>query len=745
MADSILLSDLNPRQQIAVKQTEGPVLVLAGAGSGKTRVLTYRIAYIMEKGLAAPDEILAVTFTNKAAREMKRRIEELINIPVQPLWIGTFHSISARILHREGHLAGYQSNFTIYDVDDQVNQIKRIMDFLNIDKELLSPKHIQYVISQAKNNLQDARQFEKISHDFQSRKITQVFLEYEIALRRNNAFDFDDLLVTPIDIFTSHQEVLEKYQKKFKYILIDEYQDTNKAQYYWVKLLSGKHHNLCVVGDEDQSIYGWRGADIENILRFEQDFPKCKLIRLEQNYRSTKTILNAANSVVAHNLKRLGKNLWSDLPKGDPIIISLNRDEVEEASRLVEFIQKELADNQLSRNDIVVLYRTNTQSRAIEEQLRRSAIPYTIVGGIKFYERKEIKDILAYLRVIVNPNDTISLLRIINFPSRGIGNNTVGLLNQYAHKNKISLFEAIQQVEKIEGLTPAYLSRVKLFYEIIEKYRSQLENFNAFEIVEKIIEEVGIKKLYENSDQVEDQARIENINELLNSLDIFVSNHPEADRLINFLDEVSLLTDIDRWNSDFSSVTLMTLHSVKGLEFEVVFITGVEDGLLPHSRSQEKPEDLEEERRLFYVGLTRAQKRLYLLHAQMRHRFLNGEFGSGFRSIPSRFLKEIPDEFTIKYSFESKISKHYQTRFKFERKLDILQSGASPAVLPDESSDYKIGQYVEHELFGRGQILGVDSAIIGTKLTIQFANRNLKKIIAEYANLKICDNREQNV
>ncbi|MEJ2636061.1 MAG: UvrD-helicase domain-containing protein [Calditrichia bacterium] len=421
MLDQDLLAELNPRQKEAVIQTEGPLLVLAGAGSGKTRVLTYRIAYLIEKGLAAPHEILAVTFTNKAASEMKSRVESLLKTPVRQLWIGTFHSISARILHSEARFAGYQSNFTIYDVEDQQNQIKRLMEALNISREAITPRQVQYEISQAKNKMKDARQYEKEAHDFRSRQIAKIYWEYEVSLRRNNAMDFDDLLILPIEIFTAHPEILKKYQDRFRYVLVDEYQDTNKAQYYWVKLLSAGHHNLCVVGDEDQSIYRWRGADIENILSFERDFPESKVIRLEQNYRSSQTILNAANAVVAFNTQRLGKNLWTEKEVGEPINILETRDEIAEANSVVNIVQTESSQNDHSLNEIVVLYRTNAQSRALEEQLRRNAVPYSLVGGVKFYERKEVKDVLAYLKVIVNPSDSVSLQRILNFPSRGIG------------------------------------------------------------------------------------------------------------------------------------------------------------------------------------------------------------------------------------------------------------------------------------------------------------------------------------
>ncbi|GAB4373322.1 MAG: DNA helicase PcrA [Calditrichia bacterium] len=742
MQDSALLEGLNPRQREATVNTEGPLLILAGAGSGKTRVLTYRIAYIIEKGLAKPHQILAVTFTNKAANEMKHRIEKLLNMSVQRLWIGTFHSISARILHYESKYIGYQSNFTIYDVEDQLNQIKRIMEFLNINRESLSPKLVQHRISQAKNNLKDARQFEKQARDYRTKLIAQIFWEYEVALRRQNALDFDDLLIKPIEIFTTHPEVLEKYQEKFRYILVDEYQDTNKAQYYFVKLLSGKHHNLCVVGDEDQSIYRWRGADIGNILRFEKDFTHSKVIRLEQNYRSTQTILSAANAVVAHNKQRLGKNLWCDKGAGLPIMEIQTGNEVEEASAIVQIVREEISPpNSFSLNEIVVLYRTNAQSRAIEEQLRRNAIPYTIVGGIKFYERKEIKDILAYLKLLVNPNDSISLLRIINFPSRGIGQTTLQALNRFALENQITLYEALQRIDEVSQIQNFIKTRIKDFYHLIEGYRKLLPELNAYQITEKIVNEMGLKRMYENSDMVEDQTRLENIKELLNSVDIFVANHPGEDSLGNYLDEISLLTDIDRWDPDRPSVTLMTLHSAKGLEFPVVIITGLEDGLFPLSRSLENPDDLEEERRLFYVGMTRAKEKLYLLHTDTRHRFFGDDYGATFRSVPSRFLEEIPKEFVISSRSRSRSAyKKGKPISQFQNAIPFSGNPQSTQPLADPDSPYKVGQHVVHEAYGKGLILGVDKSNLGTKLTVQFGKDGIKKLIAEYANLTISEN-----
>lgn len=733
------LKDLNPVQREAVTHVFGPMLILAGAGSGKTRVLTHRIAYILEQQHAQPDQILAVTFTNKAANEMKSRVEKLLGISVQNLWIGTFHSISARILHYEASHIGYQSHFTIYDTEDQESQIKRIMAFLNISRETLTPSHVQYVISNAKNRLLDARQFEKSAHDFRSQLIAKIFWEYEVALRRNNAFDFDDLIIKPIEIFTAHPMILEKYQERFRFILVDEYQDTNKAQYYWIKLLAKKHHNLCVVGDEDQSIYRWRGADLNNILNFEKDYPKCKIIRLEQNYRSTQTILNAANAVVSKNEIRLGKNLWSQKTKGDLIKVFQTADEISEGRQVVEIIKNEELKNNTSLKDIVVLYRTNAQSRALEEQFRMAGIPYTIVGGIKFYERKEIKDILAYLKVLVNPQDSLSLMRIINFPSRGVGPGSLKILTDYASQMQIPLYQVLAGIDQLTELKPHISKALQDFYQAMEYYREHLGKLNAYQITKAVIDEFGLKSIYEKTNLIEDENRLENINELLNSIEIFVQNRSRQNSLISYLDEISLLTDIDRWDPNKPLVTLMTLHSVKGLEFQVVIVTGLEEGLLPLSRNSTEIEELEEERRLFYVGMTRAKERLYLIYTQTRHRFGREDFGGTLWNVPSRFLKEIPAELVKVSRLE-----HRQTSRRplhlfpaSERKMQRYMEN-----LPDENSEFKIGQSVHHQVFGDGQILSVEVSSMGTKLTIQFENSSIKKLIAEYANLTLLENRE---
>ncbi len=730
---SALVSGLNPHQREAVEYLDGPLLVLAGAGSGKTRVLTHKIAYLIERQIVRPWEILAVTFTNKAADEMKRRVEQLLNMPVSGLWIGTFHSICARILRREAACIGYNSNFTIYDVDDQLNQIQRIMEFLNFDKTVLKPRQVQYVISQNKNRLIAPETFEKTATAFPDKRIAQIYWEYEVALRRNNAFDFDDLLIKPLEIFTHHRDVLERYQQKFRFILVDEYQDTNKAQYYLIKMLSADHGRVCVVGDEDQSIYRWRGADIENILSFERDFPGCKVIRLEQNYRSTQLILRAANEVVARNRRRLGKNLWSERGEGEKVRVIACQNEIDEARQVVRIIEDTIQGGDHSLKDIAILYRTNAQSRILEDQLRRANIPYQMIGGIKFYERKEVKDVLAYLRVLVNPEDSISLQRIINVPSRGIGAVTVQHILNYARKNGVSLFQALQEVDRISGLTPSARTRVQLFKQQLEALQDRVQQVNAFELAVQVVETFGLRELYSRTDIPEDQVRLENVNELLNSIAIFVESRPPGDNSLGqYLEEVSLVTDIDRWDPDNPSVTLMTLHSAKGLEFPVVIITGLENGLFPLHRSLNRDEELEEERRLFYVGMTRAKDRLYLVWAQNRHRFQRDDFGQTFRNSPSLFLREIPRKY-----------KEELTPAQMERKdadaLDFENQVHAVDPVSENPSPYQVGQWVIHEKFGKGQVLGVEMTRMGTKLTIVFNNKAVKKLIAEYANLQVAD------
>jgi DNA helicase-2/ATP-dependent DNA helicase PcrA len=734
------LSTLNPEQRRAVEYMDGPLLILAGAGSGKTRVLTYKIAYMLERRLVRPWEILAVTFTNKAAGEMRNRVNELVGMGTEGMWIGTFHSLCARMLRIESSLLGYDTNFTIYDVDDQVRLLQQVMESLNVNQTVLKPRAVQYRISDCKNKLIDPHQFEAKAADFTDRQIAKVYREYEKALRRHNAMDFDDLLLKPLDLFTKHPEILQKYQEKFRYILVDEYQDTNKAQYYFIKKLSETHRRICVVGDEDQSIYRWRGADIENILSFERDYPDCEVVRLEQNYRSTQIILDAANAVVRHNAKRLGKNLWSEKTGGAEVQVIETADEGLEALNIVNLIKQMRREHNLDYRDMAILYRTNAQSRALEDKLRRANIPYVIVGGTKFYDRKEVKDVLAYLRILVNPQDNIALERIINFPTRGIGGKSLERLRTYAQQQQMSLYDAISAADQIDTLPAGTAAKVTSFARQLAALRARLEEVSAYDLAQEVVNTFGLARMYELSVLPDDQVRLENINELLNSIADFSENAPDgANHLAKYLEDVALLTDIDRWDPSNSAVTLMTLHSAKGLEFPMVVIAGMEDGLFPLFRSLENDEALEEERRLFYVGMTRAKDFLFLTWARQRRRFSSNATGNSFRNMASRFLDEIPVEFLKTRSSYGAREGVDNSRYNRRRSFDDSQAPSFAAEMITDEGVWKIGDWVLHEQYGKGQILGMESASMGTKLSVFFKSAGMKKLIAEYANLQKID------
>ncbi len=731
-----LLENLNDKQRLAVETDDGPILVLAGAGSGKTRVLTCKIARLMEQRKAKPWEILAVTFTNKAAGEMRKRVEEFAGMMVDGMWIGTFHSICARILRMEIDALGYQSNFSIYDTDDQIRQIQYVMDKLNLNAKQLRPRSVQHIISDNKNRMVSVDRYEQEAANFGDRQIASVYREYEDAMRRNNALDFDDLLLKTLDLFTRHDAVLRKYQSRFKYVLVDEYQDTNKAQYYIVKQIASTHRNICVVGDEDQSIYRWRGADIENILGFEKDYPEATVIRLEQNYRSTQNILDAANAVVANNKKRLGKNLWSHKDSGPKIQIHQLVDENAEALQVVDILKDQYVRNGHAYNDMAILYRTNAQSRALEDRLRRGNVPYTLVGGTKFYDRKEVKDVLAYLRILVNQQDAVALRRIVNYPSRGIGATSQERLETHAAEQGISLYEALQRAAEITTINAGTRAKMQNFAEALDAIVADVDKVSAYELAHLVIDRFRLKEQYQMSSAIEDETRLENINELLNSIAVFTEQARDDDvSLQRYLEDVSLLTDLDRWDPGFSAVTLMTLHSAKGLEFPVVIIAGMEEGLFPLFRSLEREDDLEEERRLFYVGMTRAEDALYLLWAGQRRRFTGDGSGMSYRNTASRFLAEIPSDFKNDRRLDS-FASGYRPRQRQRFKERDAFTAAATAI--DNEAGYKIGDWVQHDTFGRGQILGIEGSGVGLKLSILFGKK-LKKIIAEYANLERLD------
>ena len=717
------LKKLNDSQKAAVEAVDTPVLIFAGAGSGKTRVLTYKISYLIKENIVKPEEILAVTFTNKAAGVMKQRVSDLLKGNVQNINIGTFHSICAKILRNEIRHLGFTKNYAIYDASDQISLIKVIMAENNLTKNNVMPKTVRNKISSYKSQLINPKAALKFANNIQDKIIVDIYKSYNSSLKENNAVDFDDLLNFPLEIFNNHPRILGKYQKLWKYILVDEYQDTNKAQFLLVKMLAEKHRNICVVGDDDQSIYAWRGADIRNILDFEKDFPECETFTLENNYRSTNQILQAAQSVVRNNIDRVDKDLLSVNGQGDLIGVIETHDEMEEADAVINALQKEIKMKKRTFNDFSILYRTNSQSRALEDSFRRNAIPYKIIGGTRFYERKEVKDVLGYLRLIVNKDDTISLRRVINFPPRGIGLKTVDKCYIQCVKDNKKLFEVLNNPEpmKIRGKQGDSLLA---FYKLINKYNQLLSNLNASELARALVEEVGILKFFKDQDNLEDNERYDNVLELLNSIDEYMDRVPGAS-ISDFLEEVSLLTDIDEWNHDENYVTMMTVHASKGLEFPVVFLTGLEDGLFPLSIALNEKDIMEEERRLFYVALTRSQEMAYLLYATDRRRSGSDSWGG----IASRFIKEIPEEFMESISFSSAIT----------RKLVKTETGAIKMKLKRTITtfdDFKVGDSVEHSIFGEGKIMALSGSGENQRVGVAFKDGLKKKLIVKFAKLK---------
>ena len=717
------MKQLNDSQKAAVKAVDKPVLIFAGAGSGKTRVLTHKIAFLIKEDIVKAEEILAVTFTNKAAEVMKQRVTKLMKNKVQEINIGTFHSICARILRNEIRHLGFSKDFAIYDRTDQISLLKIILAEENIPKNILMPKTVRNKISYFKSQLINPNNAMKSVKTAQDKSIIDVYKSYNNSLKENNAVDFDDLLNFPLDIFNNHPRILNKYQKLWKYILVDEYQDTNKAQFLLVKMLAKKHRNICVVGDDDQSIYGWRGADIRNILDFEKDFPECETYTLENNYRSTNQILHAAQSVVRNNSDRVDKDLLSVNGEGDLIGVIKTHDEMEEADAVINALEKEIKMKKRTFNDFSVLYRTNSQSRALEDSFRRSAIPYKIIGGTRFYERKEVKDVLGYLRLIVNLKDTISLRRVINFPPRGIGLKTVDKCFIQSVKDNKKLFDVLKNPEpmKIRGKQGDSLIA---FYKLIKKYNELLPKLNASELARALVEEVGILKFYKKQDNIEDNERYNNVLEILNSIDEIVERKSNAS-INDFLEEVSLLTDIDEWNNDDNFVTMMTVHSSKGLEFPVVFLTGLEDGLFPLSIALNEKEIMEEERRLFYVALTRSQDMVYLLYATDRRRSGSDSWGG----IVSRFVKEIPEVYLENISFSSAMTRKLVKTKAGDIKMKIKRTITT-------FDDFKVGDIVEHAIFGDGKIMALSGSGENQRVGVVFKDGLKKKLIVKFAKLK---------
>ena len=717
------LASLNNNQRAAVEAVNNPILIFAGAGSGKTRVLAYKIAYLLDQGIVVPEDVLAVTFTNKAAAVMRERVTRLIKEKHVPLNIGTFHSICARILRNDIKHLGFTSDFAIYDATDQVALLKVVMADMGVPKNSIMPKPARNRISYYKNKLIAHDVAMKSARTIQDRTIVDIYKVYQKALKKNNALDFDDLLNYPLEIFENHPRILGKYREKWKYILVDEYQDTNRAQFLLVKMLAEKHKQICVVGDDDQSIYGWRGADIRNILDFGKAFPNCKVFTLEENYRSTQQILTAATAVVENNEDRADKNLSAIHGEGENLGLIETHDEMEEADAVISALEKEIKINKRTFNDFAILYRTNAQSRALEDSFRRNGIPYKIVGGTRFYERKEVKNLLGYLRLIVNLKDTISLRRVINFPPRGIGLKTVDKCVLQATKDKKELFDVLNNPEPINIRGKQGESLVD-FHNLIKKYNDLLTKINASELVRALVDETEILKYYKRQDTIEDQERYANVMEVLNSVDEFMERNPGS-LLHDFLEEVSLLTDIDEWNEDENHVTMMTVHSAKGLEFPVVFVTGLEDGLFPLSGALSERNLMEEERRLFYVALTRAQQMVYLLYATERRR----TGSDSWAGLVSRFVREIPEQFLENISFSSAM-----TRKVVRTRTGNLRMKVKRTVTTFD--DFKVGDYVEHAIFGEGKILALSGSGENQRVGVVFKDGLKKKLIVKFAKLK---------
>ncbi|USK34209.1 DNA helicase PcrA [Bacillus sp. F19] len=724
-----LLNGLNEMQKEAVKATDGPLLIMAGAGSGKTSVLTRRIAYLMvEKGVA-PWNILAITFTNKAAREMKERIGKLLGPGADDIWISTFHSMCVRILRRDIDRIGISRNFSILDTTDQLSVIKSILKERNIDPKKFDPRSILGSISGAKNELITPDEFEKTAGGMYEQAASDVYKDYQKKLLKNQSLDFDDLIMTTIQLFQRVPEVLEFYQRKFQFIHVDEYQDTNKAQYLLVKMLASRFQNLCVVGDSDQSIYRWRGADIANILSFEKDYPTASVILLEQNYRSTQRILEAANGVIKNNMNRKAKNLWTQNDEGQKINYYRADSESAEGQFVAGKINQLVSSVGRKLSDFAILYRTNAQSRVIEEILLKSNINYTIVGGIKFYDRKEIKDILAYLRLIANPDDDISLARVINTPKRGVGATSVDKIAQYALDNDLSLFGAIEQIE-FAGVSARVVSAMVDFRELVRNLANMQDYLSVTELAEEVIEKTGYREMLKTEKTIEAQSRLENIDEFLSVTQNFEKNS-EDKSLVAFLTDLALVADIDKLDEDEEAskeaVVLMTLHSAKGLEFPVVFLMGVEEGVFPHSRSLMEEAEMEEERRLAYVGITRAEKELYITNAKMRTLF-----GRTSMNPESRFISEIPSELLEDLNEVKKSASPFAAKTRPDRRPQVNRPIA--ASTGGDEIAWSVGNKAEHKKWGIGTVVSVKGEGEGKELDIAFPSPvGIKRLLAKFA------------
>ena len=757
-----IIDVLNDKQKEAVLSTEGPCLVIAGAGSGKTKVLTHKIAYLMQEKNVKPWSILAITFTNKAANEMKERVENLIGDVAKDMWIGTFHSICVRILRRYIDRIGFTSSFIIFDSSDQRTLVKQCLKQLNIDDKMLNDRAVLSEISNAKNEMLEPDAYKlRTNNEIRKETIAKIYELYQKRLRENNAIDFDDIINYTIRILSENPDVLEYYSNKFEYVLVDEYQDTNKAQFTLVSILAARHGNITVVGDNDQGIYSFRGADITNILNFEKDFPGTKIIKLEQNYRCTQNILDAANAVIKNNETKYEKKLWTENGKGGMITVFRGNDEYDEANFVVENINRLRREEYMTYNDFAVLYRMNSQSRSIEDILRRENVPYKIIGGLKFYERKEIKDTIAYLRLIQNPSDNLSLTRIINEPKRGIGKTSLDNVQQIAVQSETSMYDVIKRADEF-GLNRVFVNS-REFVSQIEELRAKKDNIKISDLIKETLNKTGYTKALEDEDTTEAETRLENIEEFLTVAMEFEEQMAE-NSLEEFLEGITLSSDLDNADDQEDSVTLMTLHSAKGLEFPVVFLVGMEEGIFPGYKSIGEPKELEEERRLCYVGITRAKQNLFISCARQRT-----IFGSTSCNQVSRFVKEIPKELMDGFdeNFEDKPQKTYED-YQYEWKYgnshvtsytsDEVKSSKpamqysfrtaesflnnltkKPASASVDISIYKAGQRVYHKKFGEGKINYVEAEGDDAKVDITFDKIGHKRLMAKYAGLEVLD------
>lgn len=748
----IFRHELNPAQLEAVNTLKGPLLILAGAGSGKTRALTYRFANLVIQGECAPHEILAVTFTNKAARNMESRVVDLLlkyQIPIRNrLWINTFHSSCVRILREHIHLLDYKDYFNIYDASDQLNMIKKVVTALGLNEKLYPPKSVQYAINQAKLNAQTPEDLAQAAKNLHDEKIAEAFLRYEEEMKRANCLDFDDLLVKTVDLFRSYPDILELYQKRFLFIMVDEYQDTNRIQYNLIQMLGAAHKNVCVVGDEDQSIYSWRGADIRNILDFEKDFPEAKVIKLEENYRSSQTIVKATSALIRYNTQRKDKECFTNNPTGDPIIVCEQESEYDEARFVAREIQSLMKVGDCSFKDFAVFYRTNAQSRVLEEQLRTLSLPYKIVGGIKFYERMEVKDVLAYLKLILNPTDDIALSRIINIPVRGIGKTTLAKIEELAARNQTSMIGAISDAIDSKEFNSGTIRKLQNFLMTLKEIQVEAREAKPLEAYHTVLEKTKYLDYLKEYDSVEAPDRIANLEELDNAIDRFEKERGEDASLQSFLEEMALVSDADAISDADSSVTLMTLHISKGLEFPYVFIVGLEENLFPSQKAVAAldPTDLEEERRVAYVGMTRAEKKLYLTYARERR-----VWGTAQRNPASRFIEELPPEYVEnrgmarrpRFMDRMNSQRTHSTppptkSFTPRRNFDADEDFSFPSYedMSQDTSSLNKGMRVKHPTFGIGTIYETEGRGEQQKVSVLFDSKLLKKFVVKFARLE---------